>query len=89
MKMTKDMDEQESICLNCIYGNQPYGYYPIVCVHGKRSREMWHDKTKCKHFEPCPEEVTDDDDMDIDLCDLKDFSAQADLKQQEYENCKI
>ena len=57
MKMTKDMDEQKSICLNCIYGGQPYGYYPIVCVHGKRSREMWHDKTKCKHFEPCPEEV--------------------------------
>lgn len=51
-------DDKSSICLNCIYGSQPYGYYPIVCVHGKRSRDMYHDKTKCKHFEACPEETT-------------------------------
>jgi len=49
-------DDQQSICLNCIYGGQPYGYYPIVCVHGKRSMEMYHDKKTCKHFEACPDE---------------------------------
>ena len=49
-------DDRPSICLNCIYGSQPYGYYPIVCVHGRRSRNMYHDKTKCKHFEACPDE---------------------------------
>lgn len=54
------MNEQESICLNCIYGAQPYGYYPIICVHGKRSKEMYHDKTQCKHFEACPGPVCRD-----------------------------
>ena len=49
-------DDRPSICLNCIYGSQPYGYYPIVCVHGKRSKVMYHDKTQCKHFEACPDE---------------------------------
>ena len=46
---------KESICLSCLYGSQPYCFYPIVCVQGKRSKEMWYDVHKCKHFEPCPE----------------------------------
>ena len=48
-------EEKESMCLNCLYGSQLYCYYPIVCVHGKRSKDMYHDVYKCKHFEPCPE----------------------------------
>ncbi len=48
-------EDKESICLSCLYGSQPYCYYPIVCVHGKRSKDMYHDVHKCKHFEPCPE----------------------------------
>lgn len=46
---------KECLCLNCIYGGQPYGYFPIVCVHGKRVKEMWHEVFRCKHFERCPE----------------------------------
>ena len=53
-----EKEDKESICLNCLYGNQPYGYYPIVCVHGKRSKDMYHDVFRCKHFEPCPEPET-------------------------------
>ena len=56
------MSDQQSICLNCLYGCQPFGYYPFVCVHGKRAVTLYHDKAKCKHFEPCPEETTDDAD---------------------------
>ena len=48
-------DQKECLCLNCIYGGQPYGYFPFVCVHGKRVREMYHEVFKCKHFERCPE----------------------------------
>ena len=43
------------ICLNCIYSAQPGGYFPIVCVQGKRIKEMWHEVYTCRHFEPCPE----------------------------------
>ena len=42
------------ICLDCLYSSQPYGYFPIICVHGERIIEMWHEKHCCKHFEPCP-----------------------------------
>ena len=34
---------KECLCLNCIYGSQPYGYFPIVCVHGKKSKDMYHE----------------------------------------------
>ncbi len=56
-KNRNDMESKnnECICLNCIYGSQPYGYFPIVCVHGKRIREMWDEKFNCKHFDKCPE----------------------------------
>jgi len=47
--------EKESICLKCLYGSQPLGYYPIVCVFDE-IKEMWEDKFKCKHFEPVPED---------------------------------
>ena len=50
------MNERECLCLDCIYGSQPYGYFPIVCVQGKRCKEMWHEVFKCKHFEKCPEQ---------------------------------
>ena len=43
------------ICLDCLYGSQPYGYFPIICCHGKRIKEMWEEKYRCKYFEPCPE----------------------------------
>ena len=46
------MKERKSICLDCLYGSQPYGYFPIVCVHGKTSKDMYEEKFKCKHFEP-------------------------------------
>jgi len=50
------MNEKESICLNCIYGSQPYGYYPIVCVYdAEHIREMWYDKHHCRRCELCPE----------------------------------
>lgn len=49
------MAETHSICLDCLYGSQPYGYFPIVCVHGKRIVEMWHEKFRCRYFKPCPE----------------------------------
>lgn len=47
--------EKECICLNCLYGSQPMGYFPIICVQGKRIKEMWEEKYRCKYFEPCPE----------------------------------
>lgn len=47
--------EKECLCLNCIYGNQPYGYLPIICAHGKRIKEMWHEVFKCKYYKVCPE----------------------------------
>ena len=43
------------ICLDCLYSSQPCGYFPIVCVRGKRIREMWEERYSCKYFEPCPE----------------------------------
>ena len=52
-------ENKESICLSCLYGSQPYCYYPIVCVQGKRSKKMWHDVHKCKHFEQCPDNPDD------------------------------
>lgn len=45
------------LCLDCLYGNQPYGYFPFVCVHGKRSKTMYHEVFTCRHFEPCPEQA--------------------------------
>ena len=54
---------KESICLDCIYGSQPHGVYPIICVFSaKHIKEMWHDVFKCKHFDKAPdpvEEVTE------------------------------
>lgn len=47
--------EKECLCLNCLYGSQPYSYFPIVCVSGKRIKEMYHDVYVCKHYAPCPE----------------------------------
>lgn len=47
---------KECLCLNCIYGNQPYGYLPIICAHGKRIKEMWHEVYTCKYYEACPPE---------------------------------
>lgn len=35
---------------------------------GLGSRDMYHDKTKCKHFEPCPEETAES--MPETLCSL-------------------
>lgn len=51
----KDSKDKECLCFNCIYGGQPYGYFPIVCVHGKRVKDMYHEVFKCKHFEKCPD----------------------------------
>ena len=48
--------EKECICLKCLYSNQPYTYFPIVCVQGKRIRELWHEIYNCKHFVAAPEE---------------------------------
>ena len=46
----------DSICVNCIYGSQPYGVYPIICVFdANHIKEMWEDKFKCKNFEQAPE----------------------------------
>ena len=53
-------EETESICLSCIYGSQPFNYYPIVCVRG-RMKEMWYDKHNCKHFEKVPEQIENKD----------------------------
>ena len=50
----KNKNERTCICLDCIYGSQPYGYFPIVCVQGKKSKDMYHEVFKCKHFEACP-----------------------------------
>lgn len=50
------MNERECLCLDCIYGSQPYGYLPIVCVQGKRVKDMWHEVYSCKHFKGCPEQ---------------------------------
>ena len=47
--------DKECLCFNCIYGGQPYGYFPIVFVHGKKSKDMYHEVFKCKHFEACPD----------------------------------
>jgi len=52
--MEREM-ERECLCLDCIYSSQPYGYFPIVCVQGKRIKEMWHEVYTCKHREKCPE----------------------------------
>lgn len=49
------MNERECLCLDCIYGIQPYGYFPIVCVHGKEIKEMWHEVFNCKYHFPAPE----------------------------------
>lgn len=46
----------KGLCDNCIYGSQPHGYFPIICVYGKRINELWQDKTDCQHFERCPEQ---------------------------------
>ena len=51
----KNKNERTCICLDCIYGSQPYGYFPIVCVYGNRSRDMYYERYKCNHFEKCPE----------------------------------
>lgn len=41
--------EQESICVNCLYGSQPLGYYPIVCCFSD-IKEMRYDKHKCNNY---------------------------------------
>lgn len=50
-------NKEEKFCGECcwFYGGQPYGYFPFICVLGKKSKEMWHEVFKCKHFEACPE----------------------------------
>ena len=61
----------DSICLNCLYSSQPHGYFPIICVQGKRIKEMWEDKTECRHFEPCPsEEVEKQEPFNIIKCNI-------------------
>ena len=49
------MTEKRCICLDCLYGSQPYCYFPIVCVHGKKAKDMYYEKFTCKHFERAPE----------------------------------
>ena len=49
------MNKRECLCPDCIYGSQPFGYLPIVCVQGKRGKVMYHEVFKCKHFEKCPD----------------------------------
>lgn len=49
------MMKKECLCLNCIYGGQPYGYFPIVCVYGKKVKDMYYEVFNCKHFERCPD----------------------------------
>jgi len=56
--------EKQCLCLGCLYGAQPYGYFPIVCVQGKRSRTMYHETFTCRHFEPCPDETEEDTEND-------------------------
>ena len=41
--------EQESICINCLYGSQPLGYYPIVCCFSD-IKELRYDKKQCKNY---------------------------------------
>ena len=47
--------EKECLCLKCLFGTQPYSYFPIVCVQGKHIKEMYHDVYNCKHFKGVPE----------------------------------
>lgn len=48
-------ENKDSICINCVYGSQPHGYFPIFCVFdAKHIKVMWHNKYKCKHFDQCP-----------------------------------
>lgn len=49
------MKNEDGLCQDCVYGSQPHGYFPIFCVHGKRTKELWHEVFKCKHFEKCPD----------------------------------
>jgi len=47
---------RDSICVDCIYGAQPGGVYPIICVFDANDlKEMWHDKFKCANFKKAPE----------------------------------
>ena len=47
---------RHSICLGCLYGSQPFCYFPIVCVQDVDNiKEMWEEKYCCRYFEPCPE----------------------------------
>ena len=67
--MYVSQEKKENICHNCIYGNQPYGYYPVVCVYdAKHIKELWHDKFKCKHFEECPVEPPKQEPFKIVKC---------------------
>ena len=45
----------DGLCQDCIYGSQPWGYFPIFCVHGKRTKTLWREKTACADFERAPE----------------------------------
>jgi len=58
---TDEEEVKRCLCLDCLYGSQPYSYFPIVCVHGKRSKDMWHEVFTCRHFEPCPDPPESDD----------------------------
>ena len=54
---------EDGICPGCLYGCQPYGYFPIECLRSKRIKTMWDDKTRCRHYEPCPSEIVDDNEL--------------------------
>ncbi len=46
---------KESLCASCLYGSQPFCYYPFVCVAGKRIKEYWHDILSCKKYKKAPD----------------------------------
>lgn len=52
-----DGKEKRCLCLDCLYGAQPYCYLPIICVHGKRTKTMYHEVFTCRHFKPCPDKL--------------------------------
>lgn len=44
------------MCQDCIFSAQPYGYFPIICVHRKRIKELWEEVKKCRFYERAPEQ---------------------------------
>ncbi len=61
------------LCLDCLYGTQPYGYFPFVCVAGKRAMTMYHETFTCRRFEPCSDETEEDTEFENELKELNEL----------------